>query len=169
MKRNGYTLVEVLVTLCLVGTLAAVGLPSLREFVEQSRLSGLVGSYLQAFNSARAIAVSARRDIAICELDGRGRCTGRWGREITLFFDDDRDGVLRERADIILAGGHGGLREVDVSFRAFRTTRYVGLRSSGLYRQNGTFRFCPRGAKRGRAIVINVAGRARVAPLACPG
>lgn len=165
--RQGYTLVELLVTVAVVVIVLGTGYPVVQALLREAHLSGMVSSYLQAFNSARVIALTAHRQVAVCTLDSRGRCSGRWASELAMFYDDDRDGVLASPDDIISLGGAPRTREVDVTFRAFRTTRHVSLRPNGQYRQNGTFRFCPRDGSPGRAIVINVAGRARTEKIAC--
>lgn len=165
--QQGYTLVELMVTLVVVVILLGGGYPVLQALMREAQLTGMVSSYLQTFNSARVIALTAHRQVAVCPLDSLGRCNGRWSTNLTMFYDDDRDGVLRTPDDIIGLAGTTAARDIDVTFRAFRTTRYVALRSNGQYRQNGTFRFCPREGGQGRAIVINVMGRARTEKLAC--
>lgn len=167
-RARGLTLIELLCVLALAGLLLSAGYPAMQSLLRDAQLSGLVGTYLHAFNSARYAAVARQRHVSLCTLDTRGNCTGRWAGDLTLFYDDDRDGRLRVAADVIEKVAYRAPDKVNVTFRAFRTTRYVNLRSSGHYRQNGTFRFCPQGNDAGRAIVINVTGRARSEKTSCP-
>lgn len=167
MFDRGYTLLELLVTLAIVTLLAAVGVPSWRTMSSDAEVSGVTSNYLHAFNSGRYAAVVAHRPVSICDLDAGGNCTGRWRNRLTVFYDDNNDGKLADAGDIIDAVGVNTPHGVDITLRAFGKTRYLHLKRSGHYRQNGTFRICPRRGTGGRNIVINVTGRARTEPTSC--
>lgn len=168
MAVRGFTLLELMLVMAIVTILLAVGVPSFREFSRDAEVSGITSNYLHAFNSARYAAVATQRPVSICNLGGDGRCDGRWSNRLTVFYDDDRDGSLARSGDVIDAVQTRTPHGVRVTLRAFGKTRYISLRSSGHYRQNGTFRICPARGGRGRAIVINVVGRARTEAIACP-
>lgn len=164
---KGFSLLEMLLALALVSIMLSVGVPSWQSMIRDSTVSGLAQNYLRAFNTARHASVYSTRTVSICALDDVGRCSGKWGRHFSVFYDDDRNGVLAGQADLIEVADLAGGEDVTVSFRAFGGSRFVSLRKSGQYRQNGTFRFCPAAGGRGRAIIINVVGRARVEKIAC--
>jgi len=167
-NMRGLTLLELVVTVAIVALVLGVGVPGMRTLIRDAQLSSLVSTYMHGFNSARYLAVTRHRQIALCVLNADNKCTGKWAENPTLFFDDDRDGTLASRDDLIEQISLPAPEHVDVTFRAFGNARYVSLRANGHYRQNGTFRFCPRGAASGRAIVINVTGRTRSEKIACP-
>lgn len=166
-RVQGYTVTELLLTMLVVALLLGVGVPSMRSLLRDTELSALVSAYMHTFNSARYIAVSERRQLAICSPDAEGQCSGAWSEQLQLFYDDDRDGVLARHEDIVQVFTLPDPDDIRVTFRAFARTRYVALRGNGHYRQNGTFRFCPREGGRGKAIVINVMGRARTERIEC--
>lgn len=167
MRAKGYSLPEMMVSLAVVMLIVSAGVPAFQSLVRDAGVSGLVSQYLHAFNSARYAAVAAWRPVSICNLDQDGVCTGRWTNRLTTFYDDDRDGRLLSSADLIDQVELKAAADVAVSFRAFGQKRFVHLRRSGHYRQNGTFRICPPRGDSGRAIVINVAGRARTEKIRC--
>lgn len=167
MRSKGFTLLEMAITMAIISLALSVGIPEFGRLVRDASLSGLTSNYLHAFNTARYAAVSAGRSVSICRLDATNNCGGGWGEHFSVFYDDDRNGRLAASEDLIQVVDFKTAERINVTFKAFGRTRYVLLRSSGAYRQNGTFRFCPAGGGDGRAIVINVAGRARTEKIRC--
>ncbi len=165
--ERGFTLIELLVTAAVLVIILSIGTPALQALVRDARMHALVSGYLHTFNTARASALSASRNISICPTDANATCVSAWSGNMATFFDDDRDGQPARADDIIdhihIAGAEG----IKVTLRAFGRTHYVALRANGRYRQNGTFRFCAPGESAGRAIVINAAGRARTQAITC--
>ncbi|MFZ5722054.1 MAG: GspH/FimT family protein [Pseudomonadota bacterium] len=161
-------MLELLVVVALLMLLLVVGVPSLQAVSRDAGVSGVAGNYLHAFNSARYAAVAGQRAVSMCDLR-EGACSGAWRRQLTIFYDDNRDGRLAAAGDIVDVVNLETPADIAVTFRAFGTTRYLHVRRGGYYRQNGTFRFCPAGGGGGRAIVINVAGRARAERIVCGG
>ncbi len=167
MRAQGFTLVEMMAALAVIMLVMSSGVPLWRSLVDDARVSGLASHYLHGYNSARYAAVAVHRPVTMCPLAVDDRCDGGWGKHFVLFYDDERDGRMTSPSDLIDRVDLGGGKEVSVSFKAFGKTKYVSLRSDGRYRQNGTFRICPRGGGVGRAIVINVTGRARTEKIDC--
>lgn len=167
MRSEGYTLVELVIAVAIISLVLSIGTPAFGVLVRDARVSGLTSSYLHAFNTARHAAVVSRRSVSLCQLDEANICGGRWDGHFSMFYDDDRDGRLEAGDDLIEVMDFDTTGRINVTFKAFGRTRYVLLQSTGRYRQNGTFRFCPVGGGEGRAIVINVAGRARTEKIRC--
>lgn len=167
MRAKGFTLPEMVVSVAVVMLVVSAGVPVFQSLVRDAAVSGLVSHYLHAFNSARYAAVAAWRPVSICHLGQDGVCTGNWTNRLTTFYDDDRDGRLASPADLIDHLELQAAADASVTFRAFGQKRFVHLRRSGHYRQNGTFRICPPRGGSGRAIIINVAGRARTEKIRC--
>lgn len=167
-----FTLVEMLVTLVLIGILAGLGIPAMRGLIAPAAMQSWVTSYHMALRTTRHMAVSANRGVTLCALGDDGRCTGQWDRNLTLFFDPGRNGQLRDPADLISRTAITGSEDIQVTWRGFGERRFLHVRANGSYRQNGRFTFCrqptaPGG--QGRQIVVNVTGRTRVEPAACGG
>jgi type IV fimbrial biogenesis protein FimT len=165
---KGFTLLEMLITLLAITIVLKAGVPAMQSLARDAQLTGMVSTYLHAFNSSRHTAMTAHRQIAMCVLDARNRCSGIWSNDLTLFYDDNRDGALATPADIIERITLPAAGDITVSLRAFGTTKHISMKANGHFRRNGTFRFCSPESKRGKAIVINVLGRARTEQIACP-
>jgi type IV fimbrial biogenesis protein FimT len=64
--QNGFTLLELMVTLMVAGTILAMAAPSFREFILNSRMTGSANDLLTSLNLARSEAIKRQRPVAIC-------------------------------------------------------------------------------------------------------
>lgn len=83
MKKNsGFTLVELLITIVIVGLLLAVGIPSLKTFMKGNQLVASSNELISAFNVARSEAIKRNASVTVCESANGTTCTdpvtGRW-------------------------------------------------------------------------------------------
>lgn len=65
-KQVGMTLVELVVTLAVVAILASAAIPSLREMMENNRLTALNNQLVSSINYVRGEAVKRAYDVAMC-------------------------------------------------------------------------------------------------------
>lgn len=83
MKKNsGFTLVELLITIVIVGVLLAVGIPSLKTFMKGNQLVASTNELVSAFNVARSEAIKRNASVTVCESTNGTTCTsaatGSW-------------------------------------------------------------------------------------------
>ncbi len=94
MKKNsGFTLVELMVTLAIVGTIATVGLPSLSLFLRGNQMVAASNDLVSAMNVARSEAIKLNSRVSICESANGSACsaTGSWRDGWIVFVDADGD------------------------------------------------------------------------------
>lgn len=65
MRHSGFTLIELVVTLAVVGILVVLATPSFNDFFEKSRLRGATDDLVTLLNTARAEAVKLDRDVNV--------------------------------------------------------------------------------------------------------
>lgn len=65
-SAHGFTLIELIVTIAIAGILLAVGIPSMRELIIETRLSGNVNQFIAAATFARSEAIKRGRPVTIC-------------------------------------------------------------------------------------------------------
>ena len=65
-SQRGFTLIEILITMVVLGVLMAVALPNLRDFIVGNRLSADVNSVIGAISYARSEAIVRNQQVIIC-------------------------------------------------------------------------------------------------------
>ncbi len=79
--QTGMTLIELLVTVAIVAILATVAAPSVREMIENNRLTALNNQLVSTLNYVRAEAVKRAYHVTMCvrNTDGSALQHHRWG------------------------------------------------------------------------------------------
>lgn len=96
-KNRGLTLMEMMVSLMIIGLIAALGAPNLSEFIDDNRLNAAVGDLVSSIQTARAEAVGRNAYVTLCKKNAAGtQCTngGGWQQGWITFVDADGDGVV---------------------------------------------------------------------------
>ena len=154
----GLTLVELLVTLAVLAILAALAGPAFGGLLLDARLAAGSHRLAHAINHARGEAVRRGRDVTLC---GNGPACGSWDQGWQLRLPAEHTG----QDDLLLSAAPVPGIRLSANRGSF-TLRPFGRRST-----NGTLLLCDRRG-RGRAVIVSVTGRARLAPLpagqSCP-
>lgn len=160
MKKNsGFTLIELMITVAIVGVLAAVGLPSLTDFIKNDRLTGQINTLVGHLALARSEAVKRNAPVVICSSNDGASCSGDWDDGWILFPDLDSSGSVTAGEELIrvqqaLEGGNG----FSSSPGSIITYDSRGFTPDS----NGTFSLCDdRGADYMKSITITNTGRVK--------
>ena len=173
---RGFTLNELLVTVCVAGLLLGLALPPLAATADGMRLSAFANTFLAQLHLARSEAIKRNGPVAICKSADGETCSaaGGWEQGWIVFHDYNNDG-LRQAGEPRMqrfAALPSGFRLVgnfsvaqNVSFAANGATRTP----SGAF-QAGTLTVCRTSpeATEARQIVINAIGRPRVQKVVLP-
>jgi type IV fimbrial biogenesis protein FimT len=194
-KYSGFTLIELFITLIVVGVLLAIGVPSLKSFLQKGQLIASTNELVSAFHVARSEAIKINNSVTICESSNGTSCndpaTGNWKNGWIVFVDSNTDQagtgaacaaantdcLLRVHAGI--ADGQMALSGVNAGNVAVRS---VTFDSRGLPRNaagasmSGKFSLCSYDGDNSviasRVVVLSLAGRVRVsdnaAVISCP-
>lgn len=156
---NGFTLLELLVSISVTSILAAIALPNLSSFIVKMRVDNEISQLHRMLLTTRNAAINSGQKAIICPLDYNYQCTSQWHNELSVFIDvndnkkfDNNEQVIRIRSEInsedklIYGKGRNKI--------TFKPTGHL----SGL--ANGTFRYCPESHKKySRGIVVARSGR----------
>lgn len=86
MKREaGFTLMEVLVVLVIVGILVRYALPSYQILVHKSRLTEQTNALLTSLYTARSEAIKRSTSVTLCASSDQATCTGKWNQGWIVF------------------------------------------------------------------------------------
>lgn len=175
-KARGFTLLELLVTIIILGIVASFAVPSFRQMILNNQLVSQTNevSGLVAFARSEA---SKMQDgvVTVCSSADGASCSGAntWEQGWIVFSDIDADRVVDSGTDELhrvasaLGGGNSlrvsGLSSSDGSFIQFSPNGFPLPESLGAS-PAGTLTVCDsRGASEARAVVVGVAGQVRIA------
>jgi len=174
-KNKGYSLIELLVTVGILGILLAVALPNFQDTVESNVTNSQAKLFITTLNLARSEAIKRGTNVGICPSnDGLDCDAASWSTGWIVFVDvnDDSDGATGsiDAGDIIIrvfdALGANSVLTV--------TTDYMEYNSLGFSATAGvqTMLLCPSTgtSANARSVEIGVSGRGRriEGGLVCP-
>lgn len=186
MKKNsGFTLVELLITIVIVGVLLAVGIPSLKTFMKGNQLVASTNELVSAFNVARSEAIKRNASVTVCESTNGTTCTsaatGSWESGWIVFVGavGSSTGAACTAANVgtsCLLRSHEAIgNQITISAENMDTSTVVGsttFNARGLPRTVGgaaltaKFNVCSlddSGATiSSRAMMLNLTGRVRI-------
>lgn len=189
--NNGFTLIELIITLVVAGVLLGIGVPNFRSFLQNSRITTQSNEAVANFSLARSEAVARRKNVVVCRSAAPTAATptcavdatGTWETGWIIFMDNNvppdsayasADGDVLIRVHDALASGVT-LRSSGAELTNMLVFTSVGVASGGSLSSKPHFKLCDeRGAASGRAIVFETTGRAQIMPqsafpaLSCP-
>lgn len=158
VKRNGFTLIELMVGVAMMGLLVMIGLPSFNEWIVRMRVDDEISQMHRLLLTARNTAVNMEQPVTICPLDGASQCTNDWTNEVTVFLDGNNNQTFEPANDEVMIRQKNEIADGDsLTFdRASIVYQPTGQSGGG----NGTFRYCPLGfSDMNRGIIVSVRGR----------
>lgn len=97
-RRGGFTLVELMVAVAVIGILAAIGVPSMTALINANRVSSAAGELTAAMQIARSEAVRRNDRVSVC---GNAACTSTDWSEVVIVHPNptaDDPAVIRSTA-----------------------------------------------------------------------
>lgn len=112
-KLNGFTLVELMVTVAIVAILMAVGAPQLRGFLQKQQVAADVESLTSAIHMARSEALKRSGRVSICALNAddfavstKAVCAGNaetnWSNGWLIYIDYSNGAGYASTTDTVL-------------------------------------------------------------------
>lgn len=157
--QRAFTLVELIITIAILGVLLGIAVPSFGSLIERNQQTSATHELLSALNHARGLAVTRRELVSICA--GADSCSqsANWEQSILIFSDPNRNGQLdageRLHQAVTIPGQYRW------NWSNFRSKTFMSFKASGLTDSlNGTFTLC-HGSDAQQRVVIGVTGRLR--------
>lgn len=172
----GFTLVELMITVAIVGIIAGLGVPSFLEIIRQNRASSAANDLVASLNLARSEAIKRGQTVTVCNSTDISSDTPSCADEISwdqgwlIFVDIDHDGIVDSGADTALKIGQPSSTGFSISETDDQT--YFTFQPNGLILKNtdddntsGELVICVGTAK--RTIHLGTTGRARIEKGTC--
>lgn len=104
---GGFTLIELIIAVTVIGILVALAGPALQTFVASNRLTTLANEFMADLSRARSEAIKQAVNVGVCASSDGTSCGGSWVNGWILFVDADSsrtwttgDSVLRTHESI---------------------------------------------------------------------
>lgn len=166
----GFTLVELLVTLAVAAMLLSFGVPSLRTFVQDSRVAGAADSFLSAIQHARSEAITRGDTVTLCRTadpstDNCGTSadedwTPGWLMYSVPNFTGEED-YTASADNVLIQRGAPAHEEITITSDT-HGNQWLTIGPDGTLREDGAVAYAVcdvRGVEKGKLIVIPMIGR----------
>lgn len=192
-RPAGFTVIELMITVALIGILMTIAAPSLRDLIRNARMTAQTNDLMTDLAIARAEAAKSGVHTGICTSNTGATCTATgWNMGWIIYRDTDGDGILAGPADIVkiapaIDGANDSPPNTIVANAAsglplpVAGADWIGFRPSGVAKLSapqGTFTLCDgrttasvgaaAASNKGRIISISQTGRAISQRSTCP-
>lgn len=101
--HHGFTLIELMMVMFIMGVLITVGVPSFRVLMADNQVNNSANELLYAIQLARAEAVKRNQMVSLCPSSDKLNCTanGNWHVGWIIFLDTSGNGARESAEEII--------------------------------------------------------------------
>ena len=172
--KQAFTLIEVLVTVVIVGVMAGIGLPSFNQTIKNSRLATNANGLITSLNLARSEAI--KRNVRVY-IERKGDSSQNWDSGWNVFIEGDNNQTYDAGTDELLKTfpplSNNYTLRTGANFADWVAFLPTGMSSSSGGFPNDSFRVCATAddLENSRRVAVNIVGRARVTTgdvISCP-
>lgn len=172
MAKNGFSLIELLIAIVIVGILAGMAAPSFKSAIQNSRMTSNYNALSASLTFARSEAIKRSSQVSVCPFASDNACGDDWTQGWLVFNDDGPTRGFIDPAENVL-------RRVVMDNTTFTLTNSAALSTSAAtpvarpflrfgprgtsnWRGSGYYLFCDsRGTSAARMAIVSLAGDVR--------
>ena len=132
-NQSGFTLYELMVTVAIVGVIMAFGVPNMRQFNQNAKMTSTANDLHAAFHLARSESSREKTNITVCPSDDGATCGAdvTWDQGYIVFVDLDGD-IAVDGDDTILRAQSA--IAAGITLKVANDAKYFSFAATGLGR-----------------------------------
>jgi type IV fimbrial biogenesis protein FimT len=156
LKNQGFSLIELMITITIFGILTSVAIPSYTTFMTASRLSNQNTALMLDFVFARGEAATRAKRVTVCQSANGTACSaGGWHTGRIVFIDNGSAGVVDNGDEILRVAA--AINTADAMTSTTSNT-YISYNAAGVPNTNIVIKTCQSGFH-GAKVTIYPSGR----------
>ena len=167
-KYNGFTIIETMVSLAIMLSLIAIGIPNLNNFIIATRVDNEVYHLHRLLLLARNAAVNGNIKVTFCPLNQKKHCVNLWHQELSVFTDINNNKIFEPLLNEKLIAYKAAIRAGDTLIYG-KTRHGLTYAATGHltgWGQNATFSYCPKNhPEKSKGIIVALSGRSYISTL----
>jgi len=157
--KQGFTLIELMVSIAVVAILSAIALPSMSNFLVKMRVDNQISEMQRLLLTARNMAINTGKNTTVCPLSGVN-CTANWQNEVSVFTNGANDNNKYESPNDELVKIKEAIKSGDKLQFAHTSITYTPSGQLLTPTVASLFKYCPKGeADSSRGIDVSISGR----------
>lgn len=164
---QGLSLIELLVTIALVGILLSIGLPSLTRMIEKNRVETVTYDLMTAIQTTRNLAVTKHQRAVI-------KARQDWQKGWDVFIDKNDNGILDTNEKLLITRNELEDIKITSTSQQMKTISFINTGesrqangSAGGSFLAGTLQICSRKNLKGYKLILARGGRTRITATDC--
>jgi len=164
-KQNGFTLIELMVTLVVATILITVAVPGMQSMIESNKVVTAANSISSVMNLARSEAAKRAVNVTACVSNDQASCTGATWNQGWLVWADLNNNASLDAGEIIQVGS-----ALPASTNVTATVASIAFDSTGFASAANTWKVCDSGSGNvGYEVKLLVSGAlSESTQVACP-
>lgn len=141
--RDGFTLVELIVTMSVAAIVLAIAVPNFQSLIRSHRLTATANDFVAFFNLTRSEAIRRGSSVSLCKTANGTACatTGGWEAGWLVFTDPNANGVVDSGEEVIKIHENLGSQST-FSSSSGTAGSLITFSGSGFVTQSGTLALC---------------------------
>ena len=157
--KQGFTLIELMVSIAVVAILSAIALPSMNTFLVNMRVDNEISQIHRLVLTARNSAINMEQNVILCPLIGNVCTAGQWDNELSVFIDINNNGSFEAGVDTLLKV-KSEISDGDQLIYAGRSNLTFSPTGRITANANASFNYCPKDYDdMSRSVSISLSGR----------